>query len=144
MQQYEGPLRARRNTTQASLNISESIWPMAVAGRLFRRPSEISSWMGLGLVFITLFLSGFVLLRTLLPNVTLVGFALSSTAATPAVPGATPNPLIGSSNASQLLVRLSQLDPAQITRPRNTISGPTPPVDCCHDRGNQSYGQHTA
>ena len=113
-QQYGVPLRARRNTTQASLNVSTGgAWPMAVVGRLFRRPGEPTSWMGLGLIFVTLLLSGVFLLRALLPNVALVGFTLSSTAAAPTVPVATPNPLQGKSDASHLLVRLSQLDPAQ-------------------------------
>ena len=112
-QQYGGPLRARRNMAQASFNASAGAWPMAVAGRLLRRPGESTSLMGLGLIFVTLLLFGVVLLRTLLPNVTLVGFTLSTTSATPTVPAATPNPLQGKSDASHLLVRIGQLDPAQ-------------------------------
>lgn len=106
------PLRTRRSIAHASFEVREGIWPFAAVGRLLRRPGEPTSWMGIGLILVTLFLFGMVLFRTLLPNVGLVGFAISSTSTKSSVQ-ATPNPLLGTSNASKSLVRLSQLDPAQ-------------------------------
>lgn len=106
------PLRAHRGMTSTSFEVREGFWPLAAVGRLIKKPGEPTSLMGIGLILVTLFLFGLVLFRTLLPNVGLVGFSLSSTSSKTTVK-ATPNPLQGTSGASKLLVRLSQLDPAQ-------------------------------
>ncbi|HLI09481.1 MAG TPA: C39 family peptidase [Ktedonobacteraceae bacterium] len=71
-----------------------------------------TSLMGLGLVLITLLLFGMLILRTLLPGISTIAATLSFTQPV-ATAQPTPNPLQEASTASQKLVRLSQLDPAQ-------------------------------
>jgi Peptidase_C39 like family len=113
IQPYRVPLRTRRSVTGTALSTRADFSPFGGVGRILRpRLDEPTSLMGLGLVLVTLLLLGMLLLRTLLPNVGLIAATLPFTQAAPTAQP-TPNPLQGASDASQKLVRLSQLDPGQ-------------------------------
>ena len=109
------PLRPRRASyVQAERRTIAFTWPSLAVGRIMEwRPGEQSSWMGLALILSTVFVLGFFLLRTLLPAAILVGSpAWFDTSLANPNPGNQNDPRIPF-NASQHLVRISQLDPGQ-------------------------------
>lgn len=76
-----------------------------------RRVGEPTPWMGVTLILLSVFLLGVFLLKTLMPNATLIGaMAWSYTNTQSSSQQKTPS---GPFTASQSLVRLSQLDPSQ-------------------------------
>src|SRR5437899_1928959 len=88
-----------------------------LVGRLGRRRvGEPTPWMGVTLVLLSVFLLGIFLMRTLMPNATLIG-ALSwpYTSTSSSSSNNTPD---GPYTASKNLVRLSQLDAAQYNSPQ--------------------------
>ncbi len=107
------PRRARRVVSGSALSASTDFSFSGIVGGILRpRLNNPTSLMGLGLVLITLLLFGMIVLRTLLPGISLIAAALPFTQPV-ATAQPTPDPLQQASTASQKLVRISQLDPAQ-------------------------------
>jgi len=89
------------------------MWQSLSISRVFRRRlGEPTPWLGITLILVSVFLLGMFLLRTLMPNATLIG-ALSWPLASPNSSSQSHSPQEGPYTASQSLVRLSQLDPGQ-------------------------------
>ena len=89
------------------------VWQSLSISRVFRRRSdEPTPWLGVTLILVSVFLLGMFILRTLMPNATLIG-ALSWPLASPNSSSQSHSPQKGPYTASQSLVRLSQLDPGQ-------------------------------
>lgn len=90
-----------------------NVWQSLFIIPLFRqrRRGEPTPWIGIGLVLLSVFLLGLFLLRTLMPNATLIGAVMwPSTLNSSQSRANAPEPIY---TASQALVRISQLDPAQ-------------------------------
>lgn len=107
------PRRTGRVGRGVEVRASADISLSGIVGGILRpRLNNPTSLLGLGLILITFLLFGVVMLRSLLPNIALIATDLpfDQPAAT-AQP--TPNPLQQASTASQKLVRISQLSPAQ-------------------------------
>lgn len=107
------PRRTRRVGNEVAVRASADVSLSGIVGGILRpRLNNPTSLLGLGLILITFLLFGVVMLRSLLPNIALIATDLpfDQPAAT-AQP--TPNPLQQASTASQKLVRISQLSPAQ-------------------------------
>src|SRR5439155_3416161 len=89
-------------------------WQSLLVSRVFkRRRGEPTPWMGITLILLSVFLLGVFLLRTLMPNALLIG-AISW----PYTPSTSSQSQPSQSTqaqyaATQSLVRISQLDPAQ-------------------------------
>ncbi len=113
----------RSYTEELERNTWASFVESINVGRIFRpRIGEKGPWIGLTLVLIALFGFGLVLLRTLLPDSTMiiasswpdVGVSASPPAASTVAKNSSPtNPFASLSGASGALSRLYQLDPAQ-------------------------------
>lgn len=107
------PRRSRRAGGGTALSASTDFSFSGIVGGILRpQLNNPTSLMGLGLVLITLLLFGVLILRTLLPNISVIAADLPFTQPA-ATTQPTPNPLQEASTASQKLLRLSQLDPAQ-------------------------------
>lgn len=107
------PRRTGRVGRGVEVRASADISLSGIVGGILRpRLNNPTSLLGLVLILITFLLFGVVMLRSLLPNIALIATDLpfDQPAAT-AQP--TPNPLQQASTASQKLVRISQLSPAQ-------------------------------
>lgn len=107
------PRRTGRVGNEVAVRASADVSLSGIVGGILRpRLNNPTSLLGLGLILITFLLFGVVMLRSLLPNIALIATDLpfDQPAAT-AQP--TPNPLQQASTASQKLVRISQLSPAQ-------------------------------
>ncbi|MFL5656092.1 MAG: C39 family peptidase [Ktedonobacteraceae bacterium] len=108
-----------RNVRYVAAFTEESTWTWAdmwqslSISRVFRRRlGEPNPWLGITLILVSVFLLGMFILRTLMPNATLIG-ALSWPLASPNSSSQSHSPQEGPYTASQSLVRLSQLDPSQ-------------------------------
>src|SRR5207248_2854561 len=90
------------------------VWQSLSISRVFRRRlDEPTPWLGITLILVSVFLLGMFMLRTLMPNATLIG-ALSWPLASPNSSSQSKSPpQEGPYTASRSLVRLSQLDPGQ-------------------------------
>jgi Peptidase_C39 like family len=107
------PLRTSRVIEYAEQQSIFDLWPSLAIHRVFnRRAGQPTPWMGITLILISLFLLGIILLKTLLPNTSLLGAIEWSNASTQSSTqqNSLAEPYIG---ASRALVRLSQLNPAQ-------------------------------
>src|SRR5436309_3760049 len=89
------------------------MWQSLSISRVFRRRlGEPTPWLGITLILVSVFLLGMFLLRTIMPNATLI-CALSWPLASPSSASQSHSARIGPYTASQSLVRLSQLDQGQ-------------------------------
>ncbi len=89
-------------------------WQTLVIHRLFRwRPGEPTPWVGMTLVLLAVSLVGLFLIRTVMPNATLIGAMVWSYASSSSSSSSSNNTSNQIYAASKNLVRLSQLDPAQ-------------------------------
>jgi hypothetical protein len=114
------PVVARRTRTAVAYTgyVEQSMWldmwQSLVTNRLFRRRrGEPTPWVGITLVLLAVFLLGMFLMRTLMPNATLIGgiaWPYASVSSSSSSSNNTSNQLYA---ASKNLIRLSQLDPAQ-------------------------------
>src|SRR2546425_1255432 len=112
---------AARNVRYVAAYTEESTWTWADVwqslsiSRVFRRRlGEPTPWLGITLILVSVFLLGMFMLRTLMPNATLIG-ALSWPLSSSNSPSQSQSnsPQDGPYTASKSLVRLSQLDPGQ-------------------------------
>ena len=104
----------QRYTLQAQRRSDLLPWqPLALPRGFGWRLDEKSSWMGMTLVLVSVFLLGYILLRMLLPNAIIAGVPVffDSTSSNPA--SSDQGTSQSSYNASRNLVRISQLSPAQ-------------------------------
>ena len=109
------PLRARRVIEYTEQRNLFDLWQSLAVHRVFnRRAGEPTPWMGIILILVSVFLLGIFLLRSLLPGTSLIGAFdwpyTSTSTQTSSQHNSPAAPYIG---ASQALIRLSQLDPAQ-------------------------------
>jgi predicted double-glycine peptidase len=93
-------------------------WQPAQLGRIFSKPSsDPTSWLGVILVLVSVFLLGLFMLRSLLPSAGLssMGWSgnLSASASTSSSSTNASTQIQAHYQASQALVRLGQVDPAQ-------------------------------
>src|SRR5947209_13813253 len=89
------------------------IWESLSISRVFkRRLGEPTPWLGITLILVSVFLLGMVMLRTLMPNATLIG-ALSWPLASSNSTSQSNSPQQASYTPTKSLVRLGQLDPGQ-------------------------------
>lgn len=90
-------------------------WQPAQLGRIFGKPSsDPTSWIGIILVLVSVFLLGLYVLRTLLPNAGLSAMGWSGNLSASASSSSNSSTSIQAHyQASQALVRLGQVDPAQ-------------------------------
>ncbi len=91
-------------------------WQPAQLGRIFgRSTSDPTSWIGIMLVLVSVFLLGLFMLRTLLPNAGLSAMGWSGNLSTSASSSSnnSSTQIQAHYQASQALVRLGQVDPAQ-------------------------------
>lgn len=104
------PLRSRRIVKYTEQRSWADGLQFTQVVRLFgRREGEPTSWTGTVLVLVAIFLLSFYILRSVLPNVVLIGAA-----AWPYNNHTAPqNTAQGSFHATQVVVRIDQLDPAQ-------------------------------
>ena len=114
------PITAR-NVRYVAVYTEESTWTWADVwqslsiSRVFRRRlGEPTPWLGITLILVSVFLLGMFMLRTLMPNATLIG-ALSWPLSSSNSPSQSQSnsPRDGPYTASKSLVRLSQLDRGQ-------------------------------
>src|SRR6266550_2671673 len=110
---------AARNVRYVAAYTEESTWTWADVwqslsiSRVFRRRlGEPAPWLGITLILVSVFLLGMVMLRTLMPNATLIG-ALSWPLASSNSTSQSNSPQQASYTATKSLVRLGQLDPGQ-------------------------------
>src|SRR5439155_1866256 len=112
---------AARNVRYVAVYSEEStwtwvdVWQSLSISRVFRRRlGEPAPWLGITLILVSVFLLGMVMLRTLMPNATLIG-ALSWPLSSSNSPSQSQSNSAqdGPYTASKSLVRLSQLDPGQ-------------------------------
>ncbi len=110
---------AARNVRYVAVYSEESTWTWADVwqslsiSRVFRRRlDEPAPWLGITLILVSVFLLGMVMLRTLMPNATLIG-ALSWPLASSNSTSQSNSPQEGTYTATRSLVRLGQLDPGQ-------------------------------
>src|SRR6266566_1518949 len=113
---------AARNVRYVAAYTEESTWTWADVwqslsiSRVFRRRlGEPTPWLGITLILVSVFLLGMFMLRTLMPNATLIGalsWPLSSSNPTSSQSQSNSSQ-DGPYTASKSLVRLSQLDPGQ-------------------------------
>lgn len=122
--QVTGMRRAYRSNTR---EIERSPWANLMAAvnieRIFRpRVGDKAPWLGLTLILVALFVLGLMLLRSLLPDSTIVGAMMPPDVGVSASPPASStvaknssaaNPFASLSGASGALTRLPQLDAAQ-------------------------------
>src|SRR5438876_4591256 len=111
-----------RNVRYVSAYTEESTWTWAEVwqslsiSRVFkRRLGEPTPWLGITLILVSVFLLGMFMLRTLMPNATLIGalsWPLSSSNPTSSQSQSNSSQ-DGPYTASKSLVRLSHLDPGQ-------------------------------
>jgi len=112
-------VRVRRSTVEVERQVFAQVFASMNVGRLFGRPrpGEPTPWLGIGLILIAVICFCLVSLRTVFPNsAILMGMAApDGSVATPAaaIAKAPTQPLFPSSGASNVLVRVSQVDPAQ-------------------------------
>ncbi len=121
--QVTDPLRTRRiaaYTEQPSLWRSGRDWAGALQpsqiGRIFGKPSsDPTSWIGIILVLVSVFLLGLFVLRSLLPSAGLSAMGWSGNLSTSASSSSNNSSTSVQAHyqASQALVRLGQVDPAQ-------------------------------
>ncbi len=91
-------------------------WQPSQIGRIFSKPtSDPSSWIGVILVLVSVFLLGLYMLRSLLPGAGLSAMGWSGNLSTSTSSSSTNSstPIQAHYQASQALVRLGQVDPAQ-------------------------------
>jgi Peptidase C39 family len=120
----EPPQRARRiaayseqpaldRTWRGGVEVSQSVF----AGRIFGRSmNDPTSWLGIILVLISVFLLGLFLLHTLLPGAGLSSMGWSGNLSVPASNTSNQSqsvPVQSHAQASQALVRIGQMDPSQ-------------------------------
>ncbi len=106
------PMRASRYATYAESAAWswDYLWQLLGLNRLLRRQrGDPTPWLGIALILLVIFLIGMLLLKTTVLNVTMAAMGLSSSSSTSQQLQA-PVPQF---HASQALVRISQLDPAQ-------------------------------
>src|SRR6266566_7601357 len=110
---------AARNVRYVAAYTEESTWTWADVwqslsiSRVFRRRlGEPTPWLGITLILVSVFLLGMFMLRTLMPNATLIG-ALSWPLASSNSTSQSNSPHEGTYTATRSLVRLGQLDPGQ-------------------------------
>lgn len=90
-----------------------NVWELFAISRLFRRRvNDPTPWLGIVVILLACFWMGIMLLRTLAPNAS-IGAMFFGQQATQSSSSGTQNAPSPSYQASQALVRLSQLDPAQ-------------------------------
>jgi len=116
-------VRARRSTVVVERQAFAQVFASMNVGRLFgrQRVGEPTPWLGVGLILIAVVCFCLVLLRTVFPgSAILMGMtapdgsvAVATPAAASAMAKAPTQPLFPSSGASNVLVRVSQVDPAQ-------------------------------
>ena len=110
---------AARNVRYVAVYTEESTWTWADVwqslsiSRVFkRRLGEPAPWLGITLILVSVFLLGMFMLRTLMPNATLIG-ALSWPLASSNSTSQSNSPQERTYTATRSLVRLGQLDPGQ-------------------------------
>ena len=110
---------AARNVRYVAVYTEESTWTWADVwqslsiSRVFRRRlGEPTPWLGITLILVSVFLLGMFMLRTLMPNATLIG-ALSWPLASSNSTSQSNSPQERTYTATRSLVRLGQLDPGQ-------------------------------
>lgn len=112
------PLAARNvryvaTFTEESAWTWPDIWQSLSISRVFkRRLGEPTPWLGITLILVSVFLLGMVMLRTLMPNATLIG-ALSWPLTSSNTSSQSNTQQQVTYAASKALIRLSQLDPGQ-------------------------------
>ena len=121
MQRADSQLRTRRVSTYVEqtglLRTGRGRVGALQPGRIFSKPSnDPTSWIGVLLVLVSVFLLGLFLLRTLLPSAGLSAMGWSGNLTTSSSSSNSNNQstqVQAHYQASQALVRISQLDPAQ-------------------------------
>lgn len=115
---------AARNVRYVAVYSEESTWSWADVwqslsiSRVFkRRLGEPTPWLGLTLILVSVFLLTMVMLKTIMPNTTLIG-ALSWPLASSNSSSQSNSTQQVFYTASKSLVRLGQLDPAQYNSPQ--------------------------
>ncbi len=114
-------VRVRRSTVEVERQVFAQVFSSMNIGRLFGKPriGEPTPWLGVALILIALTCFGMVSLRMLVPgSAILMGMTAPDTSAavTPTVATtlkASSQPLFASAGASNALIRLSQVDPAE-------------------------------
>ncbi len=114
------PVVARRTRTAVAYTgyVEQSMWldmwQTLVTHRLFRRrPGEPTPWVGITFVLLSVFLLGMFLIKTVMPNATLIGAMAWSYASANTSSSSSNNTSNQVYTASKNLIRLGQLDPAQ-------------------------------
>lgn len=115
----EPPLRTRRISvyTEQRTGWNRAVaWQPSQIGRIFGRPtSDPTSWIGVILVLVSVFLLGLYMLRSLLPSAGLSAMGWSGNLSASASSSSNNSSTLVQAHyqASQALVRLGQVDPAQ-------------------------------
>src|SRR5439155_7091958 len=109
---------AARNVRYVAVYSEEStwtwvdVWQSLSISRVFkRRLGEPAPWLGITLILVSVFLLGMFMLKTLMPNATLIGALSWPLASSNSTSQSKSPPQEGPYTASRSLVRLSQLDP---------------------------------
>jgi Peptidase C39 family len=118
----EPPQRARRVAAYSEQPALERTWrgeagvsQSVLIGRIFTWPTnDPTSWLGIILMLVSVFLLGLFLLHTLLPSAGLSSMGWSGNVSAPASNNQSQSvPVQSHYQASQALVRLGQMDPSQ-------------------------------
>src|SRR5579863_2185649 len=119
MRVAEQPLRTRRISAYSEQRTGWNwavAWQPAQLGRIFGKPtSDPTSWIGVILVLVSVFLLGLYMLRSLLPSAGLsaMGWSGNTSAVASSSNNNSSTSVQAHYQASQALVRIGQVDPAQ-------------------------------